>query len=418
MIQGKKVASILLVVLVSIILTIAFCKPLIQTAYAQASISDNALNVEAAVEGLASPTSMVFLNDNKILVLEKEGSIRLVSNGILQEQPILQVPVNTESERGLLGVALSNGSNGNQGTANTDVFLYYTEEDPLRNRIYKYQWNGETLINPSLILDLPAEPGPNHDGGKIIIGPDGYLYAVLGDLNHDGQLQNFPDGQPPDDTGSIFRINPADGSAPTDNPFIGSGTEVLNKYYGYGVRNSFGMDFDPLTGNLWDTENGPASYDEINLVRPGFNSGWQTIMGPISLSGDTEDDLVNFPGSHYADPLFSWTEPVAPTDIEFFNSSNLGERYTNNIFVGDIVRGNLYFFEVNENRDGISLDTTQQQAGLSDLVVDSEDELSAITFGSGFGGITDIETGPDGNLYVLSFDDGIIYEISSSTTTQ
>jgi aldose sugar dehydrogenase len=409
----------LLVVLVSIILTMAFFKPLIQTAYAQASISDNALNVEAAVEGLASPTSMVFLDDNNILVLEKEGSIRLVSNGILQEQPILQVPVNTESERGLLGVAaLSNGSNGNQGTANTDVFLYYTEEDPLRNRIYKYQWNGETLINPSLILDLPAEPGPNHDGGKIIIGPDGYLYAVIGDLNHDGQLQNFPDGPPPDDTGSIFRINPADGSAPTDNPINGSGTEVLNKYYAYGVRNSFGMDFDPLTSNLWDTENGPASYDEINLVRPGFNSGWQTVMGPISISGDTEDDLVNFPGSHYADPLFSWTEPVAPTDIEFFNSSNLGERYTNNIFVGDIVRGNLYFFEVNENRDGISLDTTQQQAGLSDLVVDSEDELSAITFGSGFGGITDIETGPDGNLYVLSFDDGIIYEISSSATTQ
>jgi aldose sugar dehydrogenase len=417
LIQGKKVVSILLVGLISIILTIAFFKPLIQVAYAQASISDNTLNVEAAVEGFSSPTSMVFLDDNNILVLEKEGSIRLVSNGILQEQPILQVPVNTESERGLLGVALSNGSNGNQGTTNTDVFLYYTEEDPLRNRIYKYQWNGETLINPSLILDLPAEPGPNHDGGKIIAGPDGYLYAVLGDLNHDGQLQNFPDGPPPDDTGSIFRINPADGSAPTDNPFIGSGTDTLNKNYAYGVRNSFGMDFDPLTGNLWDTENGPASYDEINLVRPGFNSGWQTVMGPISISGDTEDDLVNFPGSHYADPLFSWTEPVAPTDIEFFNSSNLGERYTNNIFVGDIVRGNLYFFEVNENRDGISLDTTQQQAGLSDLVVDSEDELSAITFGSGFGGITDIETGPDGNLYVLSFDDGIIYEISSSATT-
>ena len=418
MIQGKKVASILLVVLVSIILTIAFFKPLIQTAYAQASISDNALNVEAAVEGFASPTSMVFLDDNNILVLEKEGSVRLVSNGILQEQPILQVPTNAENERGLLGVAFSNSSNDNQGTTNTDVFLYYTEDDPLRNRIYKYQWNGETLINPSLILDLPAEPGPNHDGGKIIIGPDGYLYAVLGDLNHDGQLQNFPDGPPPDDTGSIFRINPADGSAPTDNPFIGSGTDALNKNYAYGVRNSFGMDFDPLTGNLWDTENGPASYDEINLVRPGFNSGWQTVMGPISISGDTEDDLVNFPGSHYADPLFSWTEPVAPTDIEFFNSSNLGERYTNNIFVGGIVRGNLYFFEVNETRDGITLDTTQQQAGLSDLVVDSENELSAITFGSGFGGITDIETGPDGNLYVLSFDDGIIYEISSSTTTQ
>jgi aldose sugar dehydrogenase len=139
-------------------------------------------------------------------------------------------------------------------------------------------------------------------------------------------------------------------------------------------------------------------------------------MGPISLSGDTEDDLVNYPGSQYADPKFSWAESVAPTDIEFFSSSNLGTKYANNIFVGDITNGNLYFFEVNENRDGISLDTTQQQSGLSDFVVNSEDELSAIIFGSGFGGITDIETGPDGSLYILSYDEGIIYKISSITT--
>jgi aldose sugar dehydrogenase len=268
-----------------------------------------------------------------------------------------------------------------------------------------------------LILDLPAEPGPNHDGGKIVIGPDGYLYAVIGDLNHDGQLQNFPDGPPPDDTGVIFRVDPEDGSAAPDNPFVNSGDELLSKYYAYGVRNSFGIAFDPLTGNLWDTENGPASYDEINLVRPGFNSGWQTVMGPISISGDTEEDLVNFPGSHYADPLFSWAERLGPTDIEFFNSTQLGDRYTNNIFVGDITRGNLYFFEVNENRDGISSGTAQQQSGLSDLVVDNEDELSAITFGSGLGGITGIETGPDGFLYVLSYDDGIIYRISPTATT-
>ena len=378
------------------------------TVYAQPSISDTNLNVEPAVEELSSPAGMAFLNDNSILVLEKEGSVRLVSNGVLQEEPVLQVPVNTENERGLLGIAV--------GEDNNSVFLYYTEEDPLRNRVYKYQWNGQSLINPTLILDLPAEPGPNHDGGKIVIGPDGYLYAVIGDLNHDGQLQNFPDGPPPDDTGVILRVNPEDGSAAPDNPFANSGDDLLGKYYAYGVRNSFRIDFDPLTNNIWDTENGPASYDEINLVRPGFNSGWQTVMGPISLSGDTEDDLFNFPGSHYADPRFSWAAPVAPTDIEFFSSSNLGDRFANNIFVGDINNGNLYFFQVNENRDAINLDATQQGSGLSDLVVDNENELSAVTFGSGFGGITDIETGPDGNLYVLSFDDGIIYEISSTNS--
>ena len=400
--QGSRIYSLLFLVisvaLIFTVITLTFFNSLIQTIYAQPSVTDTSLNVEAAIEGLSSPTSMVFLDENNILVLEKEGNIRLIANDILQEQPILQIPVSTESERGLLGIATSNSSGGSPSDMN--VFLYYTEGDPLRNRIYKHQWNGETLINPTLILDLPAEPGPNHDGGKIIIGPDGHLYAVIGDLNHDGQLQNFPDGPPPDDTGSIFRINPEDGSAAPDNPFANSNGNVLSKYYAYGIRNSFGLDFDPLTSNLWDTENGPRSYDEINLVRPGFNSGWQTVMGPISTSGDTEDDLVNFPGSHYADPVFSWAAPVAPTDIEFFSSSNLGERYTNNIFVGDITTGNLYFFEVNENRDGISINTNQQQSGLSDFVVDNEDELSAITFGSGFGGITDIETGPDGNMYV------------------
>src|SRR5919107_1845554 len=414
MLNTKLIRGIILITLLP--LTLAIFVHSFDIVYAQPSVSDTVLNVESAVEGLSSPTSMAFLDDNNILVLEKEGSVRLVSNGILQEQPVLQVPVSTVSERGLLGIAVSNTTNEGQGAANRDVFLYYTEEDPLRNRIYKYQWNGEALINPILILDLPAEPGPNHDGGKIVIGPDGYLYAVLGDLNHDGQLQNFPDGPPPDDTGSIFRINPADGSASPDNPFTGSGIETLSKYYAYGVRNSFGMDFDPLTGILWDTENGPASYDEINLVKPGFNSGWQTVMGPISLSGDTEEDLVNFPGSHYADPLFSWAEPPAVTDIEFLDSSNLGDRYANNIFVGDINNGNLYFFGVNENRNAIQLDAAQQESGLSDHVVDNEEELSAITFGSGFGGITDIETGPDGFLYVLSYDDGIIYRISPTST--
>ena len=404
MLNTNLIRGIILITLLP--LTLAIFVHSFDIVYAQPSISDTVLNVESAVEGLSSPTSMAFLDDNNILVLEKEGSVRLVSNGILQEEPVLQVPVNAENERGLLGIAV--------GEDNNSVFLYYTEADPLRNRVYKYQWNGQSLVNPTLILDLPAEPGPNHDGGKIIIGPDGYLYAGIGDLNHDGQLQNFPDGPPPDDTGVIFRVNTEDGSAAPDNPFVSSGDELLNKYYAYGVRNSFGIDFDPLTGNLWDTENGPASYDEINLVRPGFNSGWQTVMGPISLSGDTEEDLVNFPGSQYADPLFSWAERLGPTDIEFFNSPQLGDRYTNNIFAGDITRGNLYFFEVNENRGGISLDSAQQDSGLSDLVVDNEDELSAITFGSGFGGITDIETGPDGFLYVLSYDDGIIYRISST----
>jgi aldose sugar dehydrogenase len=377
--------------------------------HAQPVINDPSLVVEIVVEELSSPTSMAFMDSNNILVLEKTGSVRLISNGILQEQPVLNVPVNSQSERGLLGIATLEEDNA--------VFLYFTESDEtLRNRVYRYNWNGETLVNPTLILDLPAIPGPNHDGGKLVIGPDQYLYAIIGDLNHDGKLQNFLDGPEPDDTGVIFKVNPNDGSAAPNNPFVNSGDSVLSRYYAYGIRNSFGLAIDPLTNMLWDTENGPGEYDEVNLVRPGFNSGWQTVMGPISRSGESVDDLVSFQGSQYIDPVFSWQITPAVTDIEFLHSPKLGDKYANNIFVGDYNNGNIYYFEVNEDRTGIKFDASQTD--LIDLVADNEEELSTIIFGSGFGSITDIATGPDGFFYILSFDDGIIYRIAPSSNNQ
>ncbi len=377
--------------------------------HAQPVINDPSLMAEIVVEELSSPTSMAFMDSNNILVLEKTGSVRLISNGIFQEQPVLNVPVDTESERGLLGIATLEDDN--------TVFLYFTESgETLRNRVYRYNWNGETLVNPTLILDLPAIPGPNHDGGKLVIGPDQYLYAIIGDLNHDGKLQNFLDGPEPDDTGVIFKVNPNDGSAAPNNPFVNSGDSVLSRYYAYGIRNSFGIAIDPITNMLWDTENGPGEYDEVNLVRPGFNSGWQTVMGPISRSGESVDDLVSFQGSQYIDPVFSWQITPAVTDIEFLHSSKLGDKYANNIFVGDYNNGNVYYFEVNEERTGIIFDASQTD--LIDLVADNEEELSTIIFASGFGSITDIETGPDGFLYILSYDDGIIYRIASSSNNQ
>jgi len=149
------------------------------------------------------------------------------------------------------------------------------------------------------------------------------------------------------------------------------------------------------------------------LIKPGFNGGWKIVMGPISkTSGVTDNDLVNFPGSHYSDPVFSWLNPVAVTAIEFMKSPKLGETYQNNIFVGDYANGNLYFFKVNKDRTGVEFDDSQQSKGLSDLVVNNKKELKAVIFGSGFNSITDIKTGPDGLLYILSFGDGNIYKVS------
>src|SRR5919202_3260995 len=374
---------------------------------------DPTLKVETIADGLSSPTSMAFIDKDHILVLEKDsGKVRLVSNGMLQQQPILKVQVDTTSERGLLGIAMIPKKSSNGDT----VFLYYTESSggELRNRIYRYQWNGANLVNPTLILDLPALPGPNHDGGKLAIGPDHYLYAVIGDLNHRGKLQNIIEGSDPDNTSVIFRVKPNNGSATKNNPFIKDPNVDMHKYYAYGIRNSFGIAFDPITANLWQTENGPDVYDEINVVKPGFNSGWIKAMGPLSSNEGVNiaDELSNYPGSHYADPVFSWKNPVAVTDIEFMKASILGQKYKNNIFVGDYNNGNLYYFEVNSTRTGI-----KPQAGLSGLVVDDDNQLSAVTFGSGFGAISDIKTGPsDGILYVLSVNDGIIYKIVPSST--
>jgi glucose/arabinose dehydrogenase len=366
------------------------------------------------VAGLSQPTAMAFIGPGDILVLQKgDGRVRRVIDGVLQTDPVLDVAVHNSSERGLLGIALHTNF-----PTTPFVYLYYTESStggdtsgsstPLGNRVYRYTWNGSALVSPSLILDLPATPGPNHDGGTMTFGPDGKLYVVIGDLNRDGQLQNFSGGPSPDDTGVIFRIND-DGSVPSDNPFFSQGGN-LAKYYAYGIRNSFGLTFDPVTGELWDTENGPDTFDEINLVQRGFNSGWEQIMGPDSRDPQGIGDLFQFPSSHYTDPKFSWLNPVGPTAIVFMPSSLMGVEYQNDIFVGDINNGNLYHFGVNAARNGFVFTAP----GLSDLVADNDTELQEVILGTGFGGITDLKIGPDGLLYVLSFGLGRIFVISNN----
>jgi aldose sugar dehydrogenase len=373
------------------------------------TLADPDLRVTELAVGLSQPTAMAFIGPNDLLVLQKnDGRVRRVTNGVLQLGAVLDVHVDNESERGLLGIALHPDF-----PATPLVYLYYTESSaasdtsgsPLANRVYRYIWNGSALVNPQVILDLPATPGPNHDGGAMTFGPDGKLYVVIGDLNRNGQLQNFSGGPSPDGTSVIYRIN-EDGSTPSDNPF--SSQPDLAKYYAYGIRNSFGLAFDPITGDLWDTENGPNAYDEINLVQPGFNSGWERIMGPFDRDAEGTGDLVQFPGSRYADPKFSWFSPVGPTGMVFLSSDQLGVQYQNDVFVADINNGNLYRFKPHPTRSGFLF----QNPELADVVADDADELQEVIFGTGFGGISDLKMGPDGLLYVLSFNQGKIFFIS------
>lgn len=384
-------------------------------------LHDDMLALELVVEGLDLPTSMRFLDDGTILVLEKNnGQVRVVSDGKLLDEPAIDVEVATAVEQGLLGIAIWNGEN------DTSVFLYLTEnyEDKTRNVIYKYIYdeNEKTLENMTLVLELPGEPGPFHNGGKLAIGPrDGYLYAVIGDVSSGGGiLDNQIPGRPPNDKSVILRVDRDSGTPVEDNPFYNytGSMEKLHQYYAYGIRNSFGMEFDPMTGKLWMTENGDDVYDEINIVEPGFNSGWHKIMGPIVRTNMTiENDLIIFDGAKYGDPIFSWYAPVGVTDIEFLNSTKLGEKYDDNVFVGDINNGNLYFFEVNGNRTGVTFHDPRLLDLVADPVKEGEDsELSSLILGDGFGRITDIESGPDGLLYIMTYEDGKIYRLKKGVS--
>lgn len=384
-------------------------------------LHDDMLALELVVEGLDLPTSMRFLDDGTILVLEKNnGQVRVVSDGKLLDEPAIDVEVATAVEQGLLGIAIWNGEN------DTSVFLYLTEnyEDKTRNVVYKYIYdeNEKILENMTLVLVLPGEPGPFHNGGKLAIGPrDGYLYAVIGDVSSGGGiLDNQIPGRPPNDKSVILRVDRDSGTPVEDNPFYNytGSMEKLHQYYAYGIRNSFGMEFDPMTGKLWMTENGDDVYDEINIVEPGFNSGWHKIMGPIVRTNMTiENDLIIFDGAKYGDPIFSWYAPVGVTDIEFLNSTKLGEKYDDNVFVGDINNGNLYFFEVNGNRTGVTFHDPRLLDLVADPVKEGEDsELSSLILGDGFGRITDIESGPDGLLYIMTYEDGKIYRLKKGVS--
>jgi glucose/arabinose dehydrogenase len=181
-------------------------------------------------------------------------------------------------------------------------------------------------------------------------------------------------------------------------------------YYAYGIRNSFGMDFDPLTGNLWDTENGPGNSDEINLVLPGFNSGWQEAMGVAALEeGFDPSDIVDFDGAGvYRDPELVWINTAGPTALKFLHSDRLGSQFQNDMFVGDVHNGRLYRFDLNQERNGLVL-----PEALADKTIQTPASpgLEDIIFGQGFAGITDIEVGPDGYLYVVSIGQGKIFKI-------
>ena len=390
------------------------------------SVLDPNLKIEEVVNGLEAPTTMAFLGPDDFLILEKDkGTVLRVVNGNILDKPLLDVNVANSVERGMCGIAVSKiGSTVN-------VFVYFTEIDgrdgddklgksPEGNRLYKYELIDNQLVNPVLLLDLPAEPGPRHNGGAIEIGPDNNIYIPVGDI--DGSFkpfytatktQNSEAGIDADGRSGILRMT-LDGE-PVGEGILGDSTP-LRLYYAYGIRNSFGLAFDPITGMLWDSENGPQEGDEINLVNPGFNSGWHKVYGLSSSPRNFDiDEMVTFDNEgKYDEPKMTWGGSTGLTSIIFLNTDKFGAAYKNDIFVGSVHSSQIYHFDLNTQRNDLVLTETTTNRFIKNSPTQVDE---SVVFAYDFGGITDLTVGPDGYLYVVSIGQGKVFRILPSVVT-
>lgn len=492
------------------------------------TLTDPNLQVTTVIgAGLSAPTGIAFLGPNDFFTIEKAtGQVKRVVNGAVAAT-VLDLSVNSASERGLLGIALHPGF-----PTNPSVYLFWSESSTgadsnvvtdvalLGNRVDRFTWDAtnQTLTLAGNLIRLRAlqndknnalnpsafTPQGNHNGGQIRFGQDGKLYIQIGDNGRRGWMQNLPNGPyisggaddafggpEPDNahlTGVILRLND-DGSVPADNPFFAAGAALggeaganIQKLFSYGHRNGFGLAFDPATGDLWDSENGDDSFDEINRIVAGGNYGWVQIMGPISRMSQFKTIEMNMynpatapvgaiqqlryptsriaysgilglsrmfmlPGAVYQDPELSWRYAVPPSGLGFVNGNGLGAEYAGTLWSGEarttnvtggttgaFAGGYLMRFKLTADRRHLDLSADPR---LADRVADNGsypppvgtnpgattgtykfngNESETLLIGQNFGIVTDIQTGPDGGLYVVSNTDNAVYRISRAPT--
>ena len=315
------------------------------------------IKVERWVENLEIPWSLVFLPNNRALVSERPGRIRLIENGILREEPYAILEVTHIGEGGLMGLAL-------HPNYPEEPYIYamhtFQGATGLVNRIILLRDQGNRAVFERVIFDdIPG--GRNHNGGRIAFGPDGMLYATTGET-FQGELAQDLDSW----GGKILRLTP-DGKIPDDNPFPGS------PVYSYGNRNPQGIAWHPETADLFSSEHGPSGergwrgHDEINLIIPEGNYGW-----PIEIGIHQNPAFIG--------PIVFWQNSTPPTGMTFFR---------NDLFVASL-RSQALLRIILEIKDG-------------DYQVKEIERWFASDSSTGLlGRLRDVVEGPDGNLYLLT----------------
>lgn len=296
------------------------------------------------VSGLEFPAGIVFLPSGELVVNERGGVVNVVRDGNISK--VADIPTTTDGETGLLGVAVAEeASDGAES-----VYVFATEEDGASNTIWRVPLEGGSPER--VIEDLPA--ALYHNGGGVAFGQDGMLYVSNGEQHDSGRAQD-----PQALGGKVYRFTPQ-GGIPDDNPFPGSPTFAL------GLRNPFGLAIDPLTGTPWVTENGPSSYDEVNRIVAGGNSGWPIISGPAEENEADPRDIED-----YQDPVLSYEGIIVPTGITFAESSG-----------GGVEEGDLFFAAYAEGTiHHVRLDEARQEAAFDEIYLDVGAPVIALAWG-------------------------------------
>ena len=433
-------------------------------------VLDSDFKIEDFASGLFVPVNMEFVGED-LLVLEKNsGTVRHIKDNVLLDSPVLDVEVSNYGEHGLLGIT---SVENNVFLFFTEA--YHDGGRALENRIYQYSWDGTNLVNPILLKTIPGFER-EYVGGEMVSDLSGNVFAVTGENYKIGLLQNTPQNESYRHFSSVgsteeknkrtishsfehllscskvsfqqYTTNPfgwqseqpdLSENPPETNLFniLGNLNSCLRQFYyenfsdghwedtsaiiqiqpegeyaAIGIRNSFGLAVDPQTGFMWDTENGPDVFDEINLIDEKFNSGWAKIQGPSN--GKSLPVIPEYSEYIYSEPEFSWEIPIGVTAIEFPNSNDF-EKYGNFLFVADTNKGIIYKFKLDETRTKFIFESPHLQDLVLNMLPDSSgnEPMDEIIFAKNLGLISDMKFGPDGALYVISLMEGKIYKISS-----
>jgi len=413
---------------------------------------------------------MQFVGDDLLVIEKNSGMVRHIKDNVLLDSPVLDVEVSNYGEHGLLGIT---SVENNVFLFFTEA--YHDGGRALENRVYQYSWDGSNLVNPVLLKTIPGFER-EYVGGEMVSDLSGNIFAVTGENYKIGLLQNTPENESYRHFSSVastdeknkrtishsfnhllscskisfqqYTTNPfgwqseqpdLSENPPETNLFniLGNLNSCLRQFYyenfsnghwedtstiiqiqpkgeyaAIGIRNSFGLAVDPKTGFMWDTENGPDVFDEINLIENKFNSGWSKIQGPSN--GKSLPIIPEYSEYVYSEPEFSWEIPVGVTAIEFPNSNDFKE-YGDFLFVADTNKGIIYKFKLDETRTKFIFESPHLQDRVLNALPDSSgnEPMDEIVFAKNLGLISDMKFGPDGALYVISLMEGKIYKIST-----